>query len=155
MLGSKQQGLIREHPKSLRHDYERPGVLRHEGELNDHPSDRSRESQIYHLLAGPIIFFSAEKMFTVDSEVNRRNDSWLFHNPKDVPVVGKSKFSDNIHVLSCSRTSSDGRNSHEECLFRDHENGDKAIDGFCGLWKTVLVKGLLVSCQSRTTTCGV
>lgn len=36
----------------------------------------------------------------MDAKVNRRNDRWLTHNLKDVPVVGKTKFPGNIHVLS-------------------------------------------------------
>ncbi|RLU25090.1 hypothetical protein DMN91_003182 [Ooceraea biroi] len=53
-----------------------------------------------HEAAGRIRFFSDEKIFTVDAKVNRRNDRWLAHNPEDIPVVGKTKFPANIHVLS-------------------------------------------------------
>ncbi|XP_011863807.1 PREDICTED: uncharacterized protein LOC105559817 [Vollenhovia emeryi] len=53
-----------------------------------------------HEAAGRIKFFSDEKIFTMDTKVNRRIDRWLAHNSEDVPVVGKTKFPANIHVLS-------------------------------------------------------
>lgn len=86
-----------------------------EGEGNDRPSDRDQKDLRYiscvfkirqmltetakverfarcNLLlcslkheAGRISFFSDEKIFILNAKVNRRNDHWLAHNPKDVP----------------------------------------------------------------------
>jgi hypothetical protein len=44
-------------------------------------------------------FFSDEKIFTVDAKINSRNDSWLAQDPKDVPIVSRTKFPASIHVL--------------------------------------------------------
>ena len=45
-------------------------------------------------------FFSDEKMFTVERAVNLQNEQWLARNPKDVPIVGRRKFSQSVQVLS-------------------------------------------------------
>jgi len=33
------------------------------------------------------------------SEINRRNDRWLAHNPEDVPIIARTKCPANVHVL--------------------------------------------------------
>ncbi|EFN80471.1 Transposable element Tcb1 transposase, partial [Harpegnathos saltator] len=42
--------------------------------------------------AGRLRLSSDEKMFTVDTKINRRNDRWLIHDHIDVPIVSKTKF---------------------------------------------------------------
>ena len=46
-----------------------------------------------------LIFFSDEKNFTQDQKVNRQNDRWLCHDPKQVPVVMSTKFPSTVMVL--------------------------------------------------------
>lgn len=38
-------------------------------------------------------------VFSVDVKINRRNNRWLAHDPKDVLIVFKTKFRTNVHVL--------------------------------------------------------
>ena len=42
----------------------------------------------------------ALKHFTVDAKVNWRSEHWLIHAPEDVPVIAKTKFKGNVHVVS-------------------------------------------------------
>ncbi|XP_019886946.2 uncharacterized protein LOC109610920 [Ooceraea biroi] len=77
-----------------------------------------------HEAAGRIRFFSDEKIFTVDAKVNRRNDRWLAHNPEDIPVVGKTKFPANIHVLSVVSSEGDIMPPH---FFQKRETVTKEV----------------------------
>lgn len=65
-----------------------------------------------HEAASRIRFSFDEKIFTVDAKVNRRNDRWLAHNPEDVPVMDKTKFPANIHVLSVVSSESNVMSPH-------------------------------------------
>jgi hypothetical protein len=56
-------------------------------------------SNIKHETSGFLRFFFYEKIFTVDAKINSRNDRWLAQDPKDVPVVSRTKFPARIHVL--------------------------------------------------------
>ncbi|KYM94327.1 hypothetical protein ALC62_15046, partial [Cyphomyrmex costatus] len=68
---------------------------------------RTRRVARYNLLlcslkneaSGRIRSFSNENIFTVDAKINRRNDRWLAYYPEDVPVVARTKFAVNVHVL--------------------------------------------------------
>ena len=48
---------------------------------------------------GKIRFFSDEEMFTVERAVNRQNDRWLARDPKDVPIVGRTKLPQSVQVV--------------------------------------------------------
>lgn len=50
--------------------------------------------------AGRLRFISDEKLFTVDANIYRRNDGYLAHDSEDVPIVYRTKFSANMHMLS-------------------------------------------------------
>lgn len=54
---------------------------------------------IIHEGAGKIKFFSDEKIFSVERSVNRQNDRWLTRDPEDVPIVGRKKYPQHVHVL--------------------------------------------------------
>ncbi len=49
--------------------------------------------------AGSLRFFSDEKIFTLDRTANRRNDRWICKDPKDVPMVFRSKHPAAVMVL--------------------------------------------------------
>ncbi|QQP53454.1 Transposable element tcb2 transposase, partial [Caligus rogercresseyi] len=57
--------------------------------------------------AGHLQFFSEEKVFTVDRNSNRRNGRWICRDPKDVPMVFRTKNPASIMVLGviCSNGS--------------------------------------------------
>lgn len=38
--------------------------------------------------------------YSRSTKVNRRNDRWLARDPEDVPIIGRTKFPANVHVLS-------------------------------------------------------
>lgn len=53
---------------------------------------------------GHFRFFSDDKIFTVVSEDNRRNDRWFIHGPEDVPIVAKTKFLANVLLVVSSES---------------------------------------------------
>jgi len=74
--------------------------------------------------AGRLRFFSDEKIFTVDAKINRRNDRWLAHDPEDVPIVSRTKFPANVHVLSVVSSEGDVMPPH---FFNKGENVTKEV----------------------------
>lgn len=74
--------------------------------------------------AGRIRFFSDEKIFTVDAKINRRNDRWLARDPEDVPVVSRTKFPANVHVLGVVSSEGDVMPPH---FFQKGENVTKEV----------------------------
>lgn len=56
-------------------------------------------SSLKYEAAGRIRFFSDEKIFVVDSKINRRNDRWLCQDPKEVPVKMTTKHPASLMVL--------------------------------------------------------
>ena len=56
-------------------------------------------SSLKHKAAGHICFFSDEKIFVVDSKINRRNDRWLCQDPENVPVKMTTKHPALVMVL--------------------------------------------------------
>ena len=56
-------------------------------------------SSLTHEAAGRIRFFNDEKIFVVDSKINRRNDRWLCQDPKDVPIKMMTKHPASVLVL--------------------------------------------------------
>ncbi|CAK9829643.1 Transposable element Tcb1 transposase [Anthophora retusa] len=74
--------------------------------------------------AGRLRFFSDEKIFTVDAKINRRNDRWLAHDPEDIPIVSRTKFPANVHVLSVVSSEGDVMPPH---FFNKGENVTKEV----------------------------
>ncbi len=46
-----------------------------------------------------LIFFSDEKNFTQDQKVNSKNNRWLCNDPREIPIVMKTKFPATVMVL--------------------------------------------------------
>lgn len=49
-----------------------------------------------------LIFYSDEKNFNQDQKVNSQNNRWLCQDPKEVPIIMKTKFPANVMVLGLS-----------------------------------------------------
>lgn len=66
------------------------------------------------------------KFFIVDTKVKRRNETVVYKpGDSEVPVVGKTKFPVNIHILSVASSESDVMPSH---LFQNGHEGSLLAD---------------------------
>lgn len=74
--------------------------------------------------AGRLRFFSDEKIFTVDAKIKRKNDRWLAEDPEDVPIVSRTKFPANVHVLGVVSNEGDVMPPH---FFNKGENVTKEV----------------------------
>jgi len=55
---------------------------------------------------------------------NRRNDRWLAHNPKDVPIIARTKCPVNVHVLGVVSSEGDVMPLH---FFKNKETVTKEV----------------------------
>jgi len=91
-----------------------------------------------------IRFFSDEKIFT-DAKINRRNNQWLDYNSEDIPIVARTKFLANVHVLGIVSSESDIMPPHsimpslslkkEELSQKKFVRSDGCSEDECREWK--------------------
>jgi len=96
-----------------------------------------------------IRFFSDEKIFT-DAKINRRNNQWLDYNSEDIPIVARTKFLANVHMLGIVSSESDIMPPHSimsSLSLKKEELSQKkflmdvvkmnVVNGKCGLRKAI------------------
>jgi len=74
--------------------------------------------------SGRIRFFSDEKIFSVGAKINRKNDRWFAYNPEDAPIVAKTKFPVNVHVLGVVSSEGDVMSPY---FFKEGETVTKEV----------------------------
>jgi hypothetical protein len=64
------------------------------------------------LVPNHLIFFSDEKKFTKDQEINRRMNRWLCSDPSEVPIIMSTKFPATVMVLGVVSNEGDVMPTH-------------------------------------------